>query len=497
MRRSSRSTGRASSESVGSSHAPPVVLTAPALRGRVACVDLETTGGMAAHHRVIEVGIVLLEDGVVVEEWSSLVNPGVRVPPSIEAFTGITNDMVGDAPSFDELRGEVRRRLDGRLFVAHNARFDYGFVRSEFRRVGEKFAAPVLCTVRLSRALFREHARHNLDALIERHGLQCDARHRALGDAAVLPHLLAAFEDAVGAQRLDEAAAATLAETRLPPHLPPGLDEDLPEGPGVYLFRGEGGALLYVGKSRNLRSRVIGHFAGEHRDRKESKLARQVREVEWIETGGELGALLLESRLVKELAPAANRRLRPAAALYCIRLEGGDGGLTACIEPIAGSQPEGATDRYGPFRTRRDAERALEGKAREAGLCLKLLGFESGPGSCFAYQLGRCRGGCVGREPRALHDVRMRMALTSLQIRPWPFPGPVGIRERDATGEGTVLHVVDRWRHLGTAADERAVATLLAGGASVPFDADAYRILARCLERTSPRDLVMLDGVRA
>ena len=136
-----------------------VALGAPALRGPVACVDLETTGGMAVHHRIIEVGIVLLEDGEVVEQWSSLVNPGVRIPPSIEDFTGISNAMVEDAPPFEDLRREVRRRLDGRLFVAHNARFDYGFLRSEFRRCGERFAAPVLCTVRLSRVLSREHAR--------------------------------------------------------------------------------------------------------------------------------------------------------------------------------------------------------------------------------------------------------------------------------------------------------------------------------------------------
>jgi len=210
-----------------------VSLGAAALRGPVACIDLETTGGMAAHHRIIEVGIVLLDGGEVVEQWSSLVNPGQRIPSLIENFTGISNEMVAGAPSFDDLRAEVRRRLAGRLFVAHNARFDYGFVRNEFHRVGEKFAAPVLCTVRLSRALFREHARHNLDTLIERYGLVCEARHRALGDAAVLPPLLAAFESAAGCEQLQAAVTAALNESRLPPHLPPDLAEDLPEGPGV------------------------------------------------------------------------------------------------------------------------------------------------------------------------------------------------------------------------------------------------------------------------
>jgi DNA polymerase-3 subunit epsilon len=474
-----------------------VSLGATALRGPMACVDLETTGGMAVHHRIIEVGIVLLEGGAVVEQWSSLVNPGTRIPPSIEAFTGISNEMVADAPSFADLRSEVRRRLDGRLFVAHNARFDYGFVRNEFRRIGEKFSAPVLCTVRLSRSLFREHARHNLDVLIERYGLDCAQRHRALGDAAVLAALLAAFERAAGRERLDEAATAALHESRLPPHLPPDLAEDLPEGPGVYLFRGEAGGLVYVGKSRNLRSRVLGHFAAEHRSSKESKLARQVRAVEWIETGGELGALLLESQLVKELAPSANRRLRRPAGLRCVRLERGDGGLEVRIGPLEDTAERDETERYGPFRTERDARRALEGKAREAGLCLKAMGLEAGEGSSYALQLGRCRGACVGREPRALHDARLQLALASLRLRPWPFPGAIGMRERGAPGEGMVLHVVDQWRHLGTARDDAEVAALLERTRRAPFDPDSYRIIARCLERLAPRDLVMLgDGRR-
>ncbi len=470
----------------------PVSLAAPVLRGRVACVDLETTGGTAAQHRITEVGIVLLEDGAVVEEWSSLVNPCQRIPPVIQSFTGITNEMVADAPTFADLRSEVRARLEGRLFVAHNVRFDYGFVRSEFRRAGEKFSAPVLCTVRLSRALFASHNRHNLDVLIDRWGLECGQRHRALGDAAVLPRLLAAFEGAVGADRVQEAVEATRFESRLPPHLPADLADDLPEGPGVYLFRGEGGALLYVGKSRNLRSRVLDHFAASHRSSKDAKLAQQVRDVEWIETGGELGALLVESRLVKDLAPAANRRLRKPMGVHCIRLRPSEGALRPRVEPFDVDDLESDAESYGPFRTERDARRALEGKAREAGLCLKLMGLETGPGSCFAMQLGRCRGACVGKEAPALHDARLRLALASLRLRSWPFPGPVGIREPAAGGPGTLLHVVDRWQHLGTARDDSEVADLLRATPGRAFDPDAYRIVARCLDRLPPRDLVML-----
>lgn len=472
---------------------PLIELAAPALRGRVACVDLETTGGVAAQHRIIEVGVVLLDDGAVVEEWSSLVNPGQRIPRSIEQFTGISNAMVEDAPSFRDLLPDVRSRLAGRLFVAHNARFDYGFLRNEFRREQEKFTAPVLCTVRLSRALFSQHARHNLDTLIERFGLECGQRHRALGDAAVLPALLAAFEQSVGVGRVEEAIEAARRDSRLPAHLPADLADDLPEGAGVYIFRGEGGTPLYVGMSRSLRSRVLDHFATGQRASKESNLARQVREVEWVETGGELGALLLESRLVKELTPAANRKLRRASAAYCIRLDEVAGALRPRIEILEPGDVADDAEAYGPFRDERDARRALEGKAREAQLCFKVLGLEQGEGSCFASQLGRCRGACAGREPLPMHDARLRLALASLRIQPWPFHGAVGIRERAPGGEGSILHVIDRWQHLGTAGDEGEIAGLLRTRDGSGFDADSYRILRRCLGRVAPRDLVMLD----
>jgi DNA polymerase-3 subunit epsilon len=471
-----------------------LALKARSLQGPVACVDLETTGGMAAQHRVIEVGIVLLDGGVVTDEWSTLVQPGVRIPTSIAAFTGIDDGMVAEAPSFEDVRGEVRRRLEGRLFVAHNARFDYGFLRSEFRRTGEKFSAPVLCTVRLSRALYSEHARHNLDTLMARFGLDCAQRHRALGDAQVLPDLIAAMERELGPDRVDEVVEHVVNESRLPPQLAAELADDLPEAPGVYLFRGEGGTLLYVGKSRNLRSRVFGHFAAEHRSGKESKLTRQVRDVEWIETGGELGALLLESKLVKQLSPTANRRLRRNDELSVVRLKARDGALRPEVQPIDEEAFDREATTYGPFRSERDAWRAIEGKAREASLCLKVLGREAGEGSCFAHQLGRCRGACVGKEPLALHDARLQLALASLKLKPWPFPGAVGIREAGAGGAPPVLHVIDRWQHLGTARDPGEIEALVRAQSLDAFDADSYRIIDRVLERVHRRQLVMLDG---
>ena len=284
-------------------------------------------------------------------------------------------------------------------------------------------------------------------------------------------------------------------EPRLPAQLPPELADDLPEAPGVYLFRGEAGALLYVGKSRNIRSRVFDHFAAEHRSGKESKLTRQVRQVEWIETGGELGALLLESRLVKQLVPTANRRLRKNDGDCVVRLVPGGDGLQPEVMPLADAVADADDSAvFGPFRSEKDAWRAVEGKAREAGLCLKALGLEAGPGSCFAYQVRKCRGACVGQEPRALHDARLQLAFAPLRLKPWPFRGAIGIREPAPDAQGTQIHVIDRWCHLGTARDEDEVAALLQEAATAEFDADSYRIIGRALQDLRPRDLLQFAG---
>ena len=153
---------------------------------RLAFIDVETTGANPVVDRVTEIAILRVENGALVERWSSLVNPGMGIPPSIQGFTGITDAMVAGAPPFAELADGVRALLAGCVFVAHNARFDYGFIKNEFRRIGQDFDAPVLCTVKLSRALYPQHHRHGLDALIARHNLTCSARHRAMGDTEAL-----------------------------------------------------------------------------------------------------------------------------------------------------------------------------------------------------------------------------------------------------------------------------------------------------------------------
>lgn len=285
----------------------------------LAIVDLETTGAHPAHHRVTEIAVIEVDNGEVAGEWSTLVNPGTSIPPAIQALTGITNDMVADAPSFGSLAAQLHERLEGRVLVAHNARFDYGFLKQEFERAGLHFRAKTLCTVKLSRRLYPEHARHNLDSVMQRHGIECKARHRALGDADAVWQFLRAAAAERGEEVVAVAARQVAQQASLPAHLDRAMVDAIPEAPGVYLFYGEGAAPLYVGKSVAMRTRVLQHFADDLRSSKEMQLAREVRRIEWRRTAGELGALLLEAQLVKELLPAFNRQLRRAAALAALK----------------------------------------------------------------------------------------------------------------------------------------------------------------------------------
>jgi DNA polymerase-3 subunit epsilon len=461
----------------------------------LAFVDLETTGGNAAYDRITEVGILRLKNGELVEQWSSLVNPERPIPEYVENFTGISNEMVADAPRFADIAATVRDKLQGAVFVAHNARFDYSFLRSEFLKADLRFSAKVLCTVKLSRRLFPEFPRHNLDAVMQRNGLTCDARHRALGDAQVIHEFWCKLRRDLPEEELAATVHSILGAHTLPAHLPPSLADDLPDGPGAYRFFGEDDVLLYVGKSHCLRTGVCSHFHAPEAGPKNLRLADQVRRVDWLETAGELGAALRESAWLKLQKPLFNRRAKSSAQPHTLRA-----GISRPIEAAAIDSVERAdlTQCFGVFHAEKDACKALADIARARQLCLKVLGFEEGAGSCFAYQVGKCKGACVGKEPLILHNTRLQLALSSLKLKAWPFPGRIALRERDPRGgasefaRGAELHVLDHWTYLGTARSDEQLAELRTADSNVAFDVDVYRLLLRYLARNPRLDWIDL-----
>jgi len=443
-------------------------------------VDLETTGTTAAVDRITEIGIVEV-DAHGVREWSQLVDPQTPIPGFIQSMTGITDAMVAGQPTFAEVADELLRRLQGRLFIAHNARFDYGFLRSEFQRAGHDFRATVLCTVKLSRRLYPQQRKHNLDALIERHALRAHGRHRALADAQLIHQFWRQLQEDHDADFLAAIVAELTAKPGLPSHLDAEIMERLPEGPGVYLFHGENDLPLYVGRAKNIRARVLAHFSADQSSAKAMALAQQLRRIEWIACG-EIGAALREAALIRKLQPSHNRQRRRNDELCTLRLvEHGGGLLKPEIACLGDTDIRGVTDRHGLFKNAGEATEVLRNLADEHGLCRALLGLEQAADGtpCSARQLRKCRGACVGEEPLAAHAMRLVQALSRLRLRDWPFPGPGFIREGDE------VHVVDAWCYLGSGKSEHELWAII-DAARPAFDRDDYRILAGVAAKLNP-----------
>ncbi|HUH94492.1 MAG TPA: exonuclease domain-containing protein [Casimicrobiaceae bacterium] len=446
----------------------------------VAFVDLETTGMTAAEDRVTDVAIVRVRGGAV-DEWSTLVHPQCSIPAAIQALTGITNAMVARAPTFERIADEVADRIAGCLLVAHNARFDYGFLKHEFARLGRTFTARVLCTVKLSRRLYPHAGPHHLDALVLRHGLPAADRHRALGDARILRSFVETVYRERGAEEIELAVRRILKTPSLPPQLAPDALDAIPETPGVYRFYGLNALPLYVGKSVNLRERVAAHFAADYRGANDQRLSAEIRRIEFEQSAGELGALLRESRLVKSLLPAYNQRLRKRTDMVALHVAE-EPGAPAYVRSGA-IDPRALDGLYGPFSSRRHARDALRQLAREASLCWSVLGLERRQGPCFARQLGRCAGACVGAETREAHHARLRQALATLALRRWPYPGLAGVQESSLLAARSEVHVFCDWCWLGTARDEADLGALIEAPPRAEFDLDIYRLLARRLGR--------------
>jgi DNA polymerase III subunit epsilon len=443
-------------------------------------LDVETTGSTATRDRVTEVAWVLLdgETGQVTKE-SHLVNPDARIPAFIQQLTGITDDMVADAPRFSAIAPRLAAAMDGAVFVAHNARFDYGFIKNEFKRIGQSVRAPVLCSVKLSRLFFPAEKRHNLDAVMARHQLQADSRHRALTDADLIYQFWLDLQQRFGPQKVLDAAKSLISQSSWPSHLDADALDEMPDTPGVYIFYGEKRFTLYVGKSKHLRQRVLSHFSGDHAHGKELSLSMQVRQIEWHETPGEIGALLLEASLVKQLAPSHNVRLRRNKSLCAWRFSTETNAPPSLVwtqDLDAGAQD----DLYGLFTSQRHAQTWLTTLAETHQLCKGRLGLEKVKPKqpCFGRQLRQCKGVCVGEEAPNLHDLRLLAAMVDRKVATWPFAGPVGLVERSKDKTQTAIHVVDRWCYLGTATKEGECADLLET-ARPQFDPDIYKILRK------------------
>ena len=347
--------------------------------------DVETTGASAGKGgEITEVGAVKLVRGQVVDEFSTLVNPGRPIDPFVVRLTGITDRMVADAPPISEVMPRFEGFVEGSVVVGHNVQFDCSFVAAA--RDGVPLPNPVLDTLKLARCLVPGLRRYRLSALVNHFGVRQAPNHRALADASatteVFRKLLKLLRSA-GVRSVGEAAAIRGGKNRIKPQKG-HLAEHVPNTPGVYYFVDKNGGVLYVGKAKDLRARVRTYFNGGDGRRKVGRLVEEVAEVRAKETESELHALILEAREIKRLLPRYNSVGRDDKASWFIKLDTNE----PYPAPVRVSEnvPEDGVVHLGPYRSAGVLDTCVEALGRIFPLkrC-------AGDGeACFYGQMGRC-----------------------------------------------------------------------------------------------------------
>jgi DNA polymerase-3 subunit epsilon len=374
-----------------------------------AIVDIETTGGYAASHRITEIAIYLHDGVSITDHYRSLINPGRTIPYFITGLTGINYEMVKEAPTFAAIANEVHGWLDGRVFVAHNAHFDYSFLKKEFEELGITWNTKKLCTVRLSRKIIPGLHSYGLGRLAESLGVEIQDRHRAGGDAFATAKIFDLLLKRDNSGVIEKALKRNSGETILPPNLPKEEFESLPVKPGVYYFLDAHSQVIYVGKAINIKKRIAGHFTGEAREWNRSNIRNEIHHITYELTGSELIALIFESQEIRRLWPKYNLAQKFKAEEWGIYdYEDRNGYLRFCVNTVSkGSNP------LITFSSKGDAWNFWWEKVKEFDLCPKLSGLQLAKGLCFSFQSGTCHGACQGVESVKKYNKRAQKAVDS------------------------------------------------------------------------------------
>ncbi len=368
-----------------------------------AVVDLETTGGYALRNRVTEVAIYRFDGIRILDEFHSLVNPERPIPPFITQLTGINDEMVAAAPTFKEIAKTIDEFTRDHVFVAHNAGFDYSFLRREFKSLGTNFIRKKLCTVRLSRKIVPGLHSYSLGTLCATLGIPIENRHRAFGDARATVTLLQYLLNNDRVNHIEEALSRYSREGTLPPNLARKEFDLLPEEVGVYYFMDKKGKVIYVGKAKNIRRRVLTHFQQFGRSRRSMEFRNQIHGIAYELCGNELVAYLLESHEIKKNWPRFNRSQRFTRYCWGIYKYCDQNGYQRLIV----SKSTKSNLPLISFKTFDQAWDFLRQQADRYSLCKRLCNIQTVSGSCLDYSAGNCHGACIREESASNYNQRV------------------------------------------------------------------------------------------
>lgn len=380
---------------------------------KYAIIDIETTGGLARRDKITEIGIVIYDGSKIVGQYESLINPGRSIPYNITRITGITDAMVADAPKFYEVAKTVVEMTEGAIFVAHNVRFDYSFIKEAFKNLGYTYSKRQLDTVRLARKSFPGLKSYSLGNLIKHFGIKVKSRHRALADALATTELLEMILQKENAEdNINLFINHGLRESQLPNAITMDTLHNLPEECGVYYLKNAYGKIVYIGKSINIKKRVIQHFSKT--TRKAENLQKQVNSIDYELTGSELVSLLLESHEIKIHQPSINKIQRNAYFPYFIHHYKDEAGYIRFKLEKNSNKRRKDKQILSDYSGLQSSKAHLGAISKEYGLCNKLNHLEEKDGPCFDYKLQNCFGACILEEDAESYNLRAEMAISKL-----------------------------------------------------------------------------------
>ncbi len=373
-------------------------------------VDIESTGGAYKGEKIIDIAIYNFDGTKITKVFSSLVNPGIGIPSFISQLTGISNEMVKDAPKFEEIAKDVVDLTKDQVFIAHNVQYDYNIIKQEFKRIGYRFERKKLCTVRLSELLFPDRESYNLGTLCKDLGIEIQDRHRAAGDAEATVGLFDFL------MKIDNAPSIVDALIHRPyrtadfaPHVDIGVVEKLPEDTGVYYFFGKEDKPLYVGKSNNIRERTFQHLGKVPINKDKKRLYGLVESINYEITGSELIALILESYEIKRLQPKFNKKQRNTHypfGLYKFRDKRG------YINFRLRKRKENEENKpIGVFENMGVAKAVLDKWIAQNKLCPKLSGRDGSKNACMSFHTKKCKGACINKEKVSRYNMRVKKGV--------------------------------------------------------------------------------------
>lgn len=380
-----------------------------------AIVDLETTGGRGDRDRITEVAIIRHDGEKELDRFESLLNPERAIPYNITQITGITQEMVEDAPKFFEVAKRVVEITEGAIFVAHNVRFDYSFLQNEFKRLGYTFVRRQLCTVRLSRKAFPGLRSYSLGNLIRHFGIKVKQRHRAMADTQATVELLQmALSQEDSSEKVSELVDLGIKESQLPANITLEKLHALPEECGVYYFHDNRGDLVYIGKSINIKKRVMDHFA--NKKQKGTLLQKSVHEITFEITGSELVALLHESHEIKYHHPYVNRAQRARNFQHVIYSYENEVGYLCLNVKKPTAKERKSMNIVRDYPSLSSASGALNHILENFELCQTYCNIDRNGKPCFYYHIHKCQGACLEKESVESYNQRVEAALETLSL---------------------------------------------------------------------------------